>query len=100
MVDTLARTCGLLPPTPLSLDCHSQHDGPRLSYQPTHPRFNWSHLCPQPRVRPCVWQVFADSPLVQAQDWSPRFYSNITGVPVAFGVRADALAYVPRAQLL
>ncbi len=78
------------------MDHHPEHDEPRLTDQPAHPRFDRCDLCPKSRQWPCIREVFANETVVQAQGWQDRFYPDIPNLPVVGRVRTDSVSYLCR----
>ena len=60
------------------MDRNPKPNGERLADQSTYSGLIGMHLCPQPSEWIGEWEVLANPPMVQAENWEVGFYSDFT----------------------
>ncbi len=65
------------------MDSDPKSNGPRIADQSTYPRLVRMHICEKSGKWIGIWEIEPNTPMVQAQDWTPRFDPDQPSFPVA-----------------
>ena len=73
------------------MDRNSKPNGPRVANQSTHLGFVGVYLREEPCIRVGLREILADPPMVQAEDWALRLYTDESGELMVSRVRASSV---------
>ncbi len=65
------------------MDRDPKSNGQRIANQSTYPRFVGMYLCQEFGEWVSLWQILANPPLVQAENWEVGFYPDFASELVA-----------------